>query len=223
MPGAKDETVPVEVLSRVIQDALRDPGLPLQNPTESFWQLPAHESVAVCQSDTLPTSTDVAVIGSGVTGCSVVKNLLENANSPTSAHITVLEARSLTSGATGRNGGHLVSPLPGHFNHFEDTFGREQAVKIARFANRTLESMHRLGQQDEELVKAAEVRRVRSATGYRDADTLHAVALAVKRYEDTLPECRGDIEIVDAAEAEQVRRDSLAIRMCTYPSFSGII
>ncbi|KAH7009509.1 hypothetical protein EDB80DRAFT_750144 [Ilyonectria destructans] len=54
----------------------------------------------------LPESRDVVVIGSGITAASVVRTLLQDDKS---CSVTILEAHTLCSGATGRNGGHLIT------------------------------------------------------------------------------------------------------------------
>lgn len=85
---------------------LSDPGLPRTNGSDPYW-LSAKHHLAEAQSPSLPTATDVAIIGSGITGTSVAYNLLKNLGSGLA--VTVLEARALCSGATGRNGGNLLS------------------------------------------------------------------------------------------------------------------
>ncbi|WPH03169.1 Hypothetical protein R9X50_00604500 [Acrodontium crateriforme] len=95
--------------------------LPSEHSSDSFWHtepsplLTGHRS-----SRHLPLSTDVVVIGSGITGASVAHHLL---TSEPSAHndetkpmnVVMLEAREACWGATGRNGGHcqpLLSDQP---------------------------------------------------------------------------------------------------------------
>jgi len=58
----------------------------------------------------MPERADVVVIGSGVTGASVCRAVLRAGPGP-ELKVVMLEARSVCSGATGRNGGHAkVSP-----------------------------------------------------------------------------------------------------------------
>lgn len=205
MSSGKTGTVPQRVISRLIASALADPQLPRQNATEAFWQLPASD-ISLAKSPKLPTSTTYAIIGSGVTGCSVAKNLLENLPSDSKATVTVFEARALTSGATGRNGGHLLSPLPEEFVLMEQHYGTEETTKIARFANRTLDKMHGLAENaDAELANAAEVRKVRTVTGYRSKEAFEDAKASQKRYEECLPEFKGDHEVIDGEEAVKVR------------------
>ena len=195
--------IPSSVYSQLIKDAQQDPQLPRSNPTEAFWQLPP-SPLTNHQSKELPSKTTYAIIGSGVTGCSVAKNLLENLPSGSEATVTVLEARALTSGATGRNGGHLVSPLPEEFSVFEKYLGTEQTTKIARFANRTLESMYTVAEEDSELSKAAEARRVKSVCAYYDQEVFEETKASFKRYEECLPEEKGDNEVFGPHEAREV-------------------
>ena len=195
-----DHQVPQDILSKLIDAARSDPQLPRSNPTEAFWQSPAHPTVSTIQSPELPTQCDYAIIGSGATGCSVAKNLLDNLPTGSQATITVLEARTLCSGATGRNGGHLVSPYPFEYDSLEKTLGQDEATKCARFANRTLESIYQLASQDQELGSVAEARRVRGITGFWTRDGFHAAKAGIERYEEIVPDERGDAEIVDSEE-----------------------
>ncbi|CAL3969607.1 unnamed protein product, partial [Diplocarpon coronariae] len=122
-----------------------DPGLPRANPTKAFWQEPAHPLCDV-QSPSLPLSTDILIIGSGITGCSVTKHLLENSD----YRVTVLEARSLCSGATGRNGGHLTSAAPFEYLDLVAAFGNSMAMKVAKFTLLNVEKMYEIAKEIEE-------------------------------------------------------------------------
>ena len=81
--------------------------LPLLSPTISYWQVPEH-SLASYRSP-FPTTADVVIIGSGITGISITRTLFEQ---DPSLKVVVLEARKLCSGATGRNGGHIKPGIP---------------------------------------------------------------------------------------------------------------
>lgn len=199
-----DPQVPQDILSKLIDAAKADPQLPRPNPTEAFWQSPAHPTVSTVQSPQLPAQCDFVVIGSGATGCSVAKNLLDNLTTGSQATVTVLEARTLCSGATGRNGGHLVSPYPFEYDSLERTLGEDEATKCARFANRTLETIYQLASQDQELCSVAEARRVRGITGYWNRDGFQAAKAGIERYEEIVPDERGDAEVVDNQEKIRV-------------------
>ncbi|KEF58465.1 uncharacterized protein A1O9_06391 [Exophiala aquamarina CBS 119918] len=180
-----------------------DPQLPRPNPTESFWQLPPHATLSEAQSETLSETIDIAIIGSGVTGCSVAKNLLDlTASSSQSFSITVFEARTLTSGATGRNGGLLSSFVPGDYSTLSENFGHEQAIKIARYANRTLDKMYELGRSSEEAKKLSEVRNLVDVIGFEDEGSFNGALESLRLYEEHVPEGRGQARILNAQEVE---------------------
>jgi hypothetical protein len=77
------------------------PGLPRPNPTIPYWQDPPDPIADVRTTDELPSTADYVIVGSGISGAAIAKNLLE---SRPNASVVMLEARQACSGATGRNG-----------------------------------------------------------------------------------------------------------------------
>ncbi|KIW79929.1 hypothetical protein Z517_06544 [Fonsecaea pedrosoi CBS 271.37] len=113
-------------------------GLPSANPTPSFWQTSFPNPLVHHRSTpNLPASVDVAVVGTGISGTFAVDELLshvqgvdvavtdlndDNDDNSNSLTVLALEARTLCSAATGRNGGHLqpiVHGAPAHIIDFE--------------------------------------------------------------------------------------------------------
>ena len=201
--------IPDHLLSTMLSQMVADPSLPRQNPTEAFWQLPAHPTASKIQSPELPRTTDYAVIGSGITGCSVAKHLLEHSSLPAGSRVTVFEARNLTSGATGRNGGALTSFAGYEFKTLCEHHSKEEATKIARFANRTLDKMHDLGNSSKEFKEASEVRRLRGVIGFRNEDALKHAQESFKLYEQAIPQGKADIEVLTPEEALSVGSPAL--------------
>lgn len=186
-----------------------DPELPRPMQAVPLWQLPPHPVVASIQSTALPQSTDYVVIGSGVTGCGAVKTLLNNPASK-SGTVTLLEARTLCSGATGRNGGQLVKPYPPRFALHVEKFGIETAKKVARLGLRTLEKMHELAASEEGLKEESNIRRLHKCLVYLDESSWNKAMAWVKLYEDSLPEERGLFKMVTKEELASVSIDSVA-------------
>ncbi|KAG9561108.1 FAD dependent oxidoreductase superfamily, partial [Aureobasidium melanogenum] len=106
-------------------------GLPtVGGGTESFWRADLHELDDYRSTEQLPQQSDIVIIGAGYAGVATAYHLLESGSK---ASITLLEARSACSGATGRNGGHLRPDLYGHIPTYIDRHGLEAGAEIAEF------------------------------------------------------------------------------------------
>ncbi|KAK1622866.1 FAD dependent oxidoreductase-domain-containing protein [Colletotrichum phormii] len=160
-------------LLNVSQAISQDPGLPRPNPTTSSWQVPEHLLGSI-QSPTLPKQTDFAVIGSGITGCSVTKTLLEH-DASRNSHVTILEARTLVSGATGRNGGHLVTASGHTYGPLAVQHGVEAAKQITRFS--ILNAQER-----------CQIRAVLKVMAVGDEETWAAAKSSVLEFQGAVPE-----------------------------------
>ena len=108
-------------------------------PTQSYWQSLPHRLATYRSS--FPSSGDVVIIGSGITGVNVARNLFEQAPS---LKVIILDARELCGGATGRNGGHcnpcstssrglLMIAAYHHWSHRAEVYGFAEAISISRF------------------------------------------------------------------------------------------
>ncbi|KAJ6441521.1 FAD dependent oxidoreductase superfamily protein [Purpureocillium lavendulum] len=175
------------------------PGLPRPNPTSAVWQNPPHPTVADAQSATLPSKVDIAVIGSGITGCAAAQALLSA--SPT-LRVTVLEARQAVSGATGRNGGHLLSDSSSLIPKLVPAIGVEAATEVARFSDaniaRIKEVVAGLGQAERDAV---ELREVIGSAAFGDEETLAAAQEGLKVLEQVHPGSSLHHRIIPAEEA----------------------
>ena len=103
---------------------------------DSFW---LEEQTAPLRSPRHDGHVDVAVVGGGVTGCSCALTLAENG-----LRARLHEARTIASGASGRNGGFALrgGAMPYHVARAE--LGAERAILLWRLTERTLERMEGL-------------------------------------------------------------------------------
>ncbi|KAH7022030.1 FAD dependent oxidoreductase-domain-containing protein [Ilyonectria destructans] len=168
------------------------PGLPSLNPTVAAWQEPAHPTISNAQSPALPEEVDIVIIGSGITGCSVAHTLLHHP-SAAKQRVTMLEARTAVSGATGRNGGHLVSDSDSLFSVLVSSIGFERAVETVRFSEanirRIKDLVAQLSQADQ---NAVELRTVNSVTGFGDKESFKDAVETIDQLAKAVPD--GDVK-----------------------------
>lgn len=114
---------------------LNNTGLPVPNPTHSFWidSPQANPLAKEGSSGPLTRDADVCIIGAGITGVSSAYHLARNLG--TGKMVVILEARDFCSGATGRNGGHLTPPVFIGFYDRQQKYGTEEAKKSYALEN----------------------------------------------------------------------------------------
>ncbi|CAG8901757.1 unnamed protein product [Penicillium egyptiacum] len=192
--------LPEELLLKLASQVVQDPGIPVPNPTVSAWQEPAHP-LSATQSKDLPDYTDFAVIGSGITGCSAAKTILES-ELGLDKKVTIFEARSLTTGATSRNGGFLLSHVPHVYGRFADAHGVEAAREIAQFGDLNLEEIIRIA-KEENLDKVSEIRDVTTVSSFDNEEDFADATRSLHMYEEAVPESKGKYKIIAGEAAEK--------------------
>lgn len=183
---------------------MADPGLPRPKPTYSYWQHAPHV-LADTQSSTLPTDTDHAIIGSGITGLAVAKSLLER---DPSSKVTILEARTLCSGATGRNGGQMAANAGEEYSHLAQTYGPQEAGKIIKFTFRNLEKMRELV-EEQDVAEVSEMQQLKKLRVFLTDGKFRDFKESIARLEGDHPSMKGIYTIIDAATTLQVCRSVL--------------
>ncbi|KAH7153268.1 FAD dependent oxidoreductase [Dactylonectria macrodidyma] len=123
-------------LEGVYEPGIVDPGIPVDNPTNSFWLSSPHP-LANHQSP-WPTSADIVIIGSGISGTSIAHTVTSKRPD---LNVVLVDARSLCSGATARNGGHIKTMAFAVWENRKRAFGIEEAIKITAFEHSHLKVM----------------------------------------------------------------------------------
>lgn len=82
------------------------PCFPVDNPTVPFWKVESDPLDELRTTSELPQESDIVIIGAGYAGVSIAYHLLKSQSQQDKPRpsITILEARQICSGATGRNG-----------------------------------------------------------------------------------------------------------------------
>ncbi|GMG04823.1 unnamed protein product [Aspergillus oryzae] len=134
-----DPSIPIKDRQDALHRVFADPGIPgpLRESTSSFWFKDPHPQLANMQSPELPQEADVVIIGSGITGASIARTLLESSDQlghigKKTPAVVMLEARDTCTGATGRNGGHILETVE-EFADWEALYGLEAAKALMRF------------------------------------------------------------------------------------------
>ncbi|KAF4922928.1 putative oxidoreductase OrdL [Colletotrichum viniferum] len=154
--------------------------LPFPNPTASYWHNPP-SPFSTHTSGALPSQTDTLIIGSGITGASIANFLL---SSPSPPEITMLEARTVTSGATGRNGGHTKAASYRSFLHHVAVLGLDQACLIARMELANIRAVHAFAAD----LKDTESRPCQTVDAIYDPEQWEAAKVAVDAMRRAMPD-----------------------------------
>lgn len=82
------------------------PLLPVENATRPFWRTELDDLDELRTTPNLPPQTDIVIVGAGYAGVTLAYYLSKLLGERSQLHpaITILEARQVCAGATGRNG-----------------------------------------------------------------------------------------------------------------------
>ncbi|KAF2169059.1 hypothetical protein M409DRAFT_21068 [Zasmidium cellare ATCC 36951] len=175
----------------------RDPGLPVTNSTIAHWQQPPNQ-ISQHQSADLPNETDVLIIGSGITACGVSKQLLERDNS---LRVTILEARNVTSGATGRNGGHIKAVPEISYSALLPEIGKQKAQEVVHFTLKNVQELLKLAEGlPEKQRDYSEVRSVETLNIFTDEEGFAHAKEVVGRFDADNPDLKGRARIIEKDE-----------------------
>ena len=172
---------------------------PVPNPTDPYWMDSPPFPELDNNAEPLPTDADVVIIGTGITGSSAAKTLLElSSESDSPEKVVALDARKLCSGATGRNGGHIKAAPHVDFALMKRKLGSaELARDVVRFEMRHLSALLELGGK----IPDAEVREVETVDVFVERSDFEKVKMAVEEVRAWMPEM--EIWVFEAEEARK--------------------
>ncbi|OQE30682.1 hypothetical protein PENFLA_c002G10868 [Penicillium flavigenum] len=219
MPFATDILTDPSVSASARQQALNrihsDPGVPQSSTTSSFWTLGQH-NFSQGAAKPLPKEADVVIIGSGITGAAIARTLLQNrASKPSSTShpsVVMLEARTVCTGATGRNGGHILETAD-DYAEFADIFGVDAARKLIRFRLAHLKEMLAVA-EELGITKETQARKVQFLSVYFGDEPWKAALERMHRFKEGMPE--------EAAEWTSYEGDAIP-REFRMPRARGVI
>jgi hypothetical protein len=121
-----------------------------------------------------------------MTGISTAYHLLQERPE---LRVTVLEARSLTSGATGRNGGHCKEVPYVEYAGLKKKYGKDAAKKVVKFRLAQLDAMFETSNKlGPEVLDSSVLRRVDGQDLYFDSEVFEQVKLRLADYLEDFPE-----------------------------------
>ncbi|KAI0024247.1 FAD dependent oxidoreductase [Xylariomycetidae sp. FL0641] len=154
-------------------------GLPVDNPTNSYWHKePSEKLLGHRTTEELPETADVVIVGSGITGTFAAEFLREKRPD---FNIVMLEAREACWGATGRNGGHCQPATYAAAPH------------IASFE---LRNFHYLRGLVEEFSIACDWRSTSGVHAFYSPALFATVEGMVRRLEATYPDLAANVALV---------------------------
>lgn len=104
---------------------------PVVDPIPTVWTAQPHHLDTHQSTPELPAKCDILIIGSGFAGVSTAYHILKNTKSQPS--VVLVDARNHSSGATGRNGGHIKPDTYYNTPKYERLYGTEQASRLQKF------------------------------------------------------------------------------------------
>ena len=106
-------------------------------PVEPFWL--ADAAAPLPASRQLDGRADVAIVGAGITGCACARFLAE-----AGLRVRVHDARTVASGASGRNGGFALRGGAARYDVARTSYGKEEARELWRRTGEALDRMEKL-------------------------------------------------------------------------------
>ncbi|KAJ7052881.1 FAD dependent oxidoreductase [Mycena amicta] len=193
----------------------RDPGVPIPNPSASYWCYPKSPLDSTPRAE-LPENADIVIIGSGITGTAVARAMLR-ASTGRSLRVVMLEAREVCSGATGRNGGHISPNTYTEYEDLEKQFGNAIAKDIIRYRLEHFSALLGVA-TEEDLLEESQARKVQQYDVYFHQRAFQRAKEGVAKLLKAMPEREGKHSIADDSALKDIH---LRPSACGYVSQPG--
>ena len=118
----------------------------------------------------------------------------------------MVDARLITSGATGRNGGHIKAVPELSYAELMPVIGREKAQEVVLFTMKNVKDLLKVAASlSPDLQHRGEVRHVEALNIFTDEDQMSRISSTIKAFDDN-PEFRGRSRLIDKKTLTEVRR-----------------
>lgn len=179
------------------------PGVPIKDPSTSYWTLcPSPISRHGADGD-LPKYADIVVIGSGITGTSFARAILDydalHGVTGKPLCVLMLEARDVCSGATGRNGGHITPMLYRDYTELKAVHGIDMARKIIRFRLSHFQELLSVA-TEENLLEESQCREVEALDAFYEPSLYNEAKGKLETYKKDLPEESSRYQIYEGSD-----------------------
>ncbi|KAG7421074.1 putative oxidoreductase OrdL [Fusarium oxysporum f. sp. rapae] len=192
--------------------------LPVDNPTKSFWQSEPDPVISNYQSADFPTSADVVIIGSGLSGAFIAHQLLSSSSPNRPKSVVILEARNAASGATGRNGGHIKPDCYRGFSSYSILHGTDVAKAQCEFEAVNYRETAKFIQENN-LAEEVDLVQYRSADVYLTPESWKTGLASYNGFKESGGNV-SEIHVLSKAEAEKSLRVKNCYGAITFPAAS---
>lgn len=158
------------------------------------FSMATHES-----QQNLPSHADVVIIGSGISGASFARTLLERR---AGLHVVMLEARDVCAGASGRNGGHIFPTTYHDYEDLKKRVGEDMAKKLMRFRIAHLNEISAVA-ADEGITEYTQCRDVEGVDVYFDEPTFREARRKMEVYQRDMGEHAGLFACHEGSDARR--------------------
>lgn len=191
-------------LDIILRQIIQSPGLPAPNSSLAYWAIPP-APISQHNGDPrilIPEYADVVIIGSGITGTSFARAILDWSKlyGPDLLKVVMLEARDTCSGATGRNGGHIAPILYSEYGDLKNQYGTAVAKEIIRFRLSHLPELLSVAER-EGLQEESQCREVEAFDVFCDAALFDDAKSRLAVYREDLPAESQHYKTYESAES----------------------